>query len=312
MQLNILDQCPIPGGSSAGDALLNTIELAKRADQLGYHRYWLAEHHGTPGLACNSPEVLIGPVAAATSRIRVGSGGVMLPHYSPLKVAENFSMLSLLFPGRIDLGIGRAPGTSSQVAFALQRDRRQPAPEDFRQQLDELLGYVEKGPPVYLLGSSPQSALWAAELGLPYVFADFISPFNAALTAIYRERFRPSAMLAEPKVSVAVWALCADTEDEALRISASARMMLLLLFRGRLIPVPSVEKAMAFLAKEGVAIHSVPEGRRIITGTPERVRESIEGVAAEYGADEVFVVNIVHDPAARQRCYELLAPGRAN
>jgi luciferase family oxidoreductase group 1 len=231
----------------------------------------------------------------------------MLPHYSPLKVAENFAMLSSLFPGRIDLGIGRAPGTSSQVAFALQRDRRQRAPDDFRQQLDELLGYVDKGPPVYLLGSSPQSAVWAAELGLPYVFADFISPFNAAIAAVYRERFRPSTTLAEPKVSVAVWALCADSEDEALRISASARMMLLLLFRGRLIPVPPVEKAMAFLAKEGVAIHSVPEGRRIITGTPKRVRESIEGVAAEYGADEVFVVNIVHDPAARIRCYELIA-----
>src|SRR5689334_7151601 len=160
MQLNILDQCPIPEGSSAGDALRNTIELAKRADQLGYGRYWLAEHHGTPGLACNSPEVMIGPVAAATSRIRVGSGGVMLPHYSPLKVAENFSMLSSLFPGRIDLGIGRAPGTSAQVAFKLQRDRRQPAPDDFRQQLDELLGYLDQGPPVSLLGSSAQSAVW--------------------------------------------------------------------------------------------------------------------------------------------------------
>ena len=250
---------------------------------------------------------MIGPVAAATSRIRVGSGGVMLPHYSPLKVAENFSMLSALFPGRIDLGIGRAPGTSAQVAFALQRDRRQPAPDDFRQQLDELLGYLDKGPPVSLLGSSPQSAVWAAELGLPYVFADFINPGGAAMAAYYREHFRPSATLAEPKVSVAVWALCAETDEEALRISSSARMMLLHLFRGRLIPVPSVEKAMAFLANEGVPVASVPEGRRIITGSPERVRESIEAVAAEYGADEVFVVNIVHDPAARIRCYELIA-----
>jgi len=250
---------------------------------------------------------MIGPVAAATSRIRVGSGGVMLPHYSPLKVAENFSMLSALFPGRIDLGIGRAPGTSARIAFALQRDRRQAAPDDFRQQLDELLGYLDKGPPVSLLGSSPQSAVWAAELGLPYVFADFINPGGAAMAAYYREHFRPSATLAEPKVSVAVWALCAETEDEALRVSASARMMLLLLFRGRLIAVPSVEKAMAFLAKEGVPVGSVPEGRRIIAGDPEHVRKSIENAAAEYGADEVFVVNIVHDPAARIRCYELIA-----
>jgi luciferase family oxidoreductase group 1 len=307
LQLNILDQCPIPEGSTAGDALRNTIELAKRADQLGYGRYWLAEHHGTPGLACNSPEVMIGPVAQATSRIRVGSGGVMLPHYSPLKVAENFSMLSALFPGRIDLGIGRAPGTSAQIAFALQRDRRQPSPDDFRQQLDELLGYLDKGPPVSLLGSSAQSGVWAGELGLPYVFADFINPGGAAIASYYRDRFRPSSTLATPKTSVAVWALCAETDEEALRISSSARMMLLNLFRGRLIAVPSVEKATAFLANEGVPVASVPEGRRIITGSPEHVRQSIENVAAEYGADEVFVVNIVHDPAARIRCYELIA-----
>jgi len=237
----------------------------------------------------------------------VGSGGVMLPHYSPLKVAENFSMLSALFPGRIDLGIGRAPGTSAQVAFRLQRDRRQPAPDDFRQQLDELLGYLDKGPPVSLLGSSPQSAVWAAELGLPYVFADFINPGGAELAAHYREHFRESTTLAKPRTSVAVWALCAETDDEALRISSSARMMLLNLFRGRLIPVPSVEKAMAFLANEGVPVGTLPEGRRIITGSPEHVRESIERVAAEYGADEVFVVNIVHNPAARIHCYELIA-----
>jgi luciferase family oxidoreductase group 1 len=254
-------------------------------------------------------------VASATSQIRVGSGGVMLPHYSPLKVAENFSMLSALFPGRIDLGIGRAPGTSAQIAFALQRDRRQPSPDDFRDQMDELLGYFSRGlrelrfqaPEVSLLGSSPQSAVWAAELGLPYVFADFINPSGAPLAAHYRERFRPSSGLSKPKTSVAVWALCAETDEEALRISSSARMMLLNLFRGRLIPVPSVEKAMAYLAQEGVPVDAVPEGRRIITGSPGRVRASIQAVAAEYGADEVFVVNIVHDAAARLRCYELIA-----
>lgn len=147
---------------------------------------------------------MIGPVAAATSRIRVGSGGVMLPHYSPLKVAENFSMLSALFPGRIDLGIGRAPGTSAQIAFALQRDRRQASPDDFREQMDELLEYFGKGlrelrfqsPEVSLLGSSAQSAVWAAELGLPYVFADFINPGGAAMAAYYRQHFHPSAALA--------------------------------------------------------------------------------------------------------------------
>jgi len=304
--LNILDQCPIAEGSDAGDALRNTLELARAADQLGYGRYWLAEHHGTPGLACNSPEVMIGPVASVTSSIRVGSGGIMLPHYSPLKVAESFTMLNALFPGRIDLGIGRAPGTSAKIAFALQRDRRQPSPDDFREQMDELLGYKQI-PEVSLLGSSAQSAVWAAELGLPYVFADFIHPGGEAITEYYRQHFRPSPTLREPRVSVAVWALASDTDEEALRVSASARMMLLSLFRGRLIPVPSVEKALAFLAHENVPIETLPAGRRIITGSPERVRESLEMVAKDYGADEVFVVNIAHDPAARLRCYELIA-----
>jgi luciferase family oxidoreductase group 1 len=310
--ISILDQCPIPEGSSAGDALRNTIELARLADSLGYQRYWLAEHHGTPGLACTSPEVMIGPVAAATSRIRVGSGGVMLPHYSPLKVAETFSMLSGLFPHRIDLGVGRAPGTSARVAFALQRDRRHPAPDDFREQLQELLGYFAPGggfhrPELALLGSSPQSAIWAAELGLQYVFADFINPDGAPLAAYYREHFRPSEALLEPRVSVAAWALCAETPEEALRLSASARMMLLLLFRGQLIPVPPVEKALAFLKHEGVPVATVPTGRRIITGDPDTVCAALKALAADYAADEVFVVNILHDQAKRLRGYELIA-----
>lgn len=161
LTLSILDQSPIPEGSTRGDALRNTVELARLADLLGYRRYWVAEHHGTPGLACASPEVIIGPIAAATSRIRVGSGGVMLPHYSPLKVAETFGMLGSLFRGRIDLGIGRAAGTSPNIAFALQRDRRQAAPDDFIDQLAELLGYLKQpdSPEPWLLGSSPQSAI---------------------------------------------------------------------------------------------------------------------------------------------------------
>src|SRR6478609_7114856 len=243
-KLSVLDQSPIPAGSTAGDALRNSLDLARLADRLGYHRYWLAEHHGTPGLACNSPEVMIGPVAAATRRIRIGSGGVMLPHYSPLKVAENFSMLSGLYPGRIDLGIGRAAGTSSRVAFALQRDRRQPAPDDFREQLDELLAYAAKfeKPEPWLLGSSMQSAMWAAELGLPYAFADFINPDGAAIAAEYRRLFTPSRWGQKPRTTVAAWVICADTDEAALKISASMRMMSVQLFRGRPIRVPPVEE----------------------------------------------------------------------
>jgi len=310
-RLSVLDQSPIPVGSTAGDALRNTLDLARLADRMAYHRYWLAEHHGTPGLACNSPEVMIGPVAAATSRIRVGSGGIMLPHYSPLKVYESFSMLSGLYPGRIDLGLGRAPGTSSRVAHALQRDRRQPLPDDFREQLDELLGYIKNGEPEpYLLGSSPQSAVWAAELGLPYVFADFINPAGEPYAAFYREHFVPSGRQhapLKPEVAVCAWAVCAETTAEAVRLSASARMMMLQLFRGRLIAVPPVAEALQFLAHEGAPLEELPAHRRMIAGDPATVRAALEELARDYNADEVFVVNILYSHAARLRSYELLA-----
>jgi luciferase family oxidoreductase group 1 len=314
--LSVLDQSPIPAGSTEGDALRNSLELARLADRLGYHRYWFAEHHGTPGLACHSPEVMIGPAAAATSRIRVGSGGVMLPHYSPLKVAESFLMLSGLYPGRIDLGLGRAAGTSAKVAHALQRDRRYPPPDDFHEHLVELLGYLDgpldrqrdgQRPEPYLLGSSPQSAIWAAELGLPYVFADFINPAGEPFAAFYRQHFVPSTHGAQPRVSVCAWAVCAETDEEAQRISASARMMMLLLFRGQLIPVPPVEQALEFLRHEGVPMQTLPVHRRIIAGAPSTVRKALESLAGDYGADEVFVVNILYDHAARLRSYELLA-----
>jgi len=323
--LSILDQSPIPEGSSAGDALRNTIDLARLADGLGYKRYWVAEHHGTSGLACNSPEALIGPIAAATSNLRVGSGGIMLPHYSPLKVAETFSMLSGLFPGRIDLGIGRAAGTSPVVAFALQRDRRQNAPNDFPEQLDELLALLAnrplpdkrfaklvslhfESPEVSLLGSSQDSCVWAAELGLPYVFADFINPQGAPMARYYREHFHPSELLQQPRTSIAVWAICAETDAEAERLSLSFRMVMInLLFRGKTGPVPTVERAERLLAEEGLIYSQTPPGRRISAGTPEHVRSAIEAVAQDYAADEVFIVNIMHSHMARRRSYELIA-----
>src|SRR4051794_12034460 len=224
MRLSVLDQSPISEGSTGAEAIHNTLDLVRLTDELGYHRYWLAEHHGTPMLACASPEALIGPAALGSSRIRVGSGGVMLPHYSPVKVAETFSILAALAPDRIDLGLGRAPGTDQLTALALQRDRRQPAPDDFPQQLVELLALLEdkmpadhpfarlaailpglpERPSPWLLGSSPQSAIWAAELGLPYSFADFINPEGAAIAADYRSRFVESGRAPESTVSVGV------------------------------------------------------------------------------------------------------------
>ena len=308
LRLSVLDQSPIPQGQSIGDALRNTIELARVADEAGYHRYWLAEHHSAAALACSSPEVMIGPVASATQRMRVGSGGVMLPHYSPLKVAESFLMLAGLYPDRIDLGLGRAPGTTGRVARLLQRDRRTPPPDDFPDQLDELLTYLKDSTlEPALLGSSQDSSIWAAERGLPYVFADFINPSGEPYTAFYRDRFQASPRLAESRTSVCVWAICAETDDEAMRLSMSARMMLLSLFRGRSIPVPTVLQAEEFLAQEGVPAWTLPGGRRLLTGAPQNLRRAIETVAFGYGAQEVFIVNILYDHEARMKSYRLLA-----
>ena len=324
--LSVLDQSPISEGSTGADALRNSVDLARHAEALGYQRYWVAEHHGTPALACASPEVLIAAIAAATTTMRVGSGGVMLPHYSPLKVAETFTMLAALNPGRIDLGLGRAAGTDPTTAFALQRDRRQAAPDDFPAQLFELMAYLDdemppdhpfarlsllpgrpETPELWLLGSSPQSGIWAAELGLPYAFADFINPNGAEIARRYRETFEPSKSRAAPRTAVAVWALCAGTDEEARRLAASSRMMFTLFFRGQLIPIPPVEKAVLFLEQQPAGPDPMPNGRRAIIGSPETVRRGIEEVAAQYEASEVMVVTITYDHEARRRSYELIA-----
>ena len=326
LRLSVLDQSPIAEGTTGAQALHNSVDLARLTDELGYHRYWVAEHHGTPALACASPEVLMGRIAAATQHLRVGSGGIMLPHYSPLKVAETFSMLSALFPDRIDLGIGRAPGTDAQVAFALQRDRRQRAPHDFPEQLDELLAYLaDRMPPdhpfarlaalpgrphvpePWLLGSSPQSGIWAAQLGLPYVFADFINPAGAEIAARYREDFVGSESMAAPRLMVAAWAICAATDAEAQAMAASFRMMMALLHRGQLIAVPPVEQAVRFHAEQNEPLNIMPAGRRAIVGSPSTVRAGIEALAHEYGTEEVMIVNIMYDHAARRRSYELIS-----
>ncbi len=294
---------------------------------LGYTRYWVAEHHGGPMLAGPSPEVLIGPIASATEHIRVGSGGVMLPHYSPLKVAESFTILAALYPGRIDLGLGRAAGTDPLTTFALQRDRRQAAPDDFPQQLAELLAYLEDAlpedhpfrhlaktlpgrpelPVPWLLGSSAQSAIWAGELGLRYAFADFINPQGAEIAQLYRERFQPVRDLQAQRTAVAAWVLCAPTDDEAQFLATSSRMTFTLLRRNQLIAVPPPEKAVAFLESEGKQPNGDRPGRRGIIGSPETVRAGIEALAAEYQADEVIVVTITYDHQVRRRSYELLA-----
>ncbi len=327
LTLSVLDQSPISEGSSGAEALHNTIDLARLCESLGYARYWVAEHHGTPSLACASPEVVVGAIGAATSHIRIGSGGVMLPHYSPLKVAETWSILSALHPGRVDLGLGRAAGTDPRTAFALQRDRRQAAPDDFPAQLVELIGYLDDDlpadhpfrhlsllpgrpgkPELWLLGSSPQSGEWAAELGLPYAFADFINAGGAEIVRTYRSNFTPARSIQQPKSIVSVWVTCAETDEEARAISSSARMMFKLLMRGQLIPVPPIEKALAYLESEPArGSSSGGRRRRNLVGSPSTVRRQIEAAADEYGAEEVMIVTMTFKHEDRRRSYELIA-----
>jgi len=323
--LSVLDQSPIPEGSTSADALANTLDLARLCDGLGYHRYWLAEHHASPGVAGAAPEALIGPVALQTRHMRIGSGGIMLPHYSPFKVAETFRLLAALAPGRIDLGLGRAPGTDGRTAFALQRDRSRMMPNEFPEQLAELLAYLgnsmpedhafaslgqtlpsggQGAPAPWLLGSSMDSAIWAAETGLPYCFADFINSDGAAMTQVYRRRFQPSPWLKEPYVAVALWAIAAPSREEAEMLAAPAAMMFHFLFQGQLIPVPSVDQALDWQRNTGGGMR---RNRRQALGTPQQVRGELDEAARLYGADEVFLVNIMHDHQTRRRSYALIA-----
>jgi luciferase family oxidoreductase group 1 len=327
LTLSVLDQSPIPQGTSPSEALANTVELAQLAERLGYRRYWLAEHHATAGLAGSAPEVLIAHVAAHTSTIRVGSGGVMLPHYSPLKVVEQFRVLHALHPGRIDLGLGRAPGSDSLTALALQRDRKSAPADDFGNQMAELMAWLDGGfpdghpfrpvtatpvtpggPELWLLSSSGYSAMAAATFGVAFCFAHFINPEAAEQSmALYREHFKPSATLDQPRASLAVSVICADTDEEAERLAASIRLWRLRLLQGDPGPVPPVEEALAY-GYTGDQRRRLDAGRsRLVVGGPDRVAERLHQMAESYGVDEIMAVTITHDHAARLHSYELLA-----
>ena len=324
IRLSVLDQSPIREGGSGGEALRNSIDLAKRADSLGYHRFWMAEHHATPALASASPEIMLAAIGAETQTIRLGTGGIMLPHYSPFKIAESFSMLSGLFPGRIDLGLGRAPGSDQLTAYALQQDRRARAALAFPEQLVELLGYFDRSlpadhpfrnlaymlpggdaaPDIWVLGSSPDSAALAGALGLPYCIADFIAGEAPHLADRYRDAFRPSSRLTEPEVMVACWAVAADDADHARWLAGPSRMLLAHLMRGNLIAVPSPERAADWLRDNPAPS---PTGRVPITGTAAQCRAAIEAKASLYGAQEIMLVNILHGHDDRMESYRLIA-----
>ena len=339
LRLSVLDQSPVRDGQTPGEAIRETLDLARAADRLGYHRYWLAEHHSTSGLADAAPEILIAAVAAGTRRIRVGSGGVMLTHYSPLKVAEQFRMLETLHPGRIDLGIGRAPGSDARTALALRRGGQAPAgpavPDPwaesevsrFPEQVGDLIGFLTDGlppdhrfagvrampagqsaPEIWLLGSTDSSAACAAHFGTAFSFAHFINADGgAAVTRAYVRAFRPSPTLGAPQASAAVFAVCADTEAEAERLSRSRDLFIVRLYTGRAGPYPSVEEAERYPYSPRELAIVEHARRRTVAGTPEQVRARLLALSAEYGVAELVVVTITHDPKARLRSYELLA-----
>jgi luciferase family oxidoreductase group 1 len=327
VRLSVLDQSPVPQGFTPADALRNSIELAKHVERLGYHRYWMSEHHAMELLACTAPEVLLARIGAETTRIRIGSGGIMLPHYSAYKVAEVFRTLHALYPDRVDLGIGRAPGGGPLEAHALRRERRQRASDDFADQLAELLMFLHGdfpaehpfsqltvspempgGPEVWLLGSSKWSAEAAAQFGLPYSFAHFFSPVHTrAAIEHYTESFRGSGHTVQPRKSVAVGVLCAETEEEAELLMASPRLLMRRIRSGDRRPVPRPEEALRELQRQGPVPMEEGEWPRYFYGTPERVHAQLAAFAGALDLNEVIAVTIVHDHAARLRSYELLA-----
>jgi luciferase family oxidoreductase group 1 len=324
MRLSVLDQSPIAEGMSGGQALRNSLELARLVDALGYHRFWMAEHHASPALASASPELMLAAIGRETSQIRIGTGGVMLPHYSPFKVAESFSMLAGLFPGRVDLGLGRAPGSDQLTAYALQQDRRTRTQLEFPQQLAELMAYFdgslpedhpfrhlsgtlpggEETPDIWVLGSSTDSADLAGAAGLPYCIADFIGGEMPALADRYRQVFRPSARATAPTVMVACWTVAAEDAERAVWLSGPSRMMLAHLMQGKLIAVPSPERAANWLRDNPVPM---PTTRKPVTGSAAECREQLLAKARLYGADELILVNILHDHQDRLESYRLIA-----
>lgn len=332
MRLSVLDQSPIRTDGSAAAAFAETIALAKATEALGYHRYWVAEHHNTNSFAGSAPEILIAKLATETTRMRIGSGGVMLTHYSPLKVAEQFRVLEILSPGRIDLGVGRAPGSDQRTAAALQAGPQGWGIDAFPSQVNLLKQYLDDAagiapfpadhpyrgihatplgdtrPEMWLLGSGLHSAIYAAELGLPFSHAHFISPEGSEdACAAYRERFKPSSWCARPTLSMGVAALAAETEEEARRLCLSRNLWVVRLLTGRPIAFPSPEEASdyPYSAEESALLKTV--NARSIVGTPEQVRARLLALAERHDAEELVVVTITYDYASRLRSYELLA-----
>ena len=326
-QLSVLDLVPVTEGSTPADALAASTELVRHVEKLGYKRHWVAEHHNMAGIASSAPAVVIAHLAASSETIRVGSGGVMLPNHQPLVVAEQFGTLDALHPGRIDLGIGRAPGTDQMTAAALRRSMDPLSDEDLPKQLGELLGFFSgewasghpysnitavpgqgNQPEIWLLGSSGYTAQVAGLMGMPYSFAHHFSAQNT-LPAIelYRKRFEPSEYLAEPRVMVAVGVICAETDEQARWLAGPSRLAFSRLRSGRPGRFPSPEEAAAhdFTPDEESVISSIAKGH--ILGSPETVKARLDELVEATGADELMISTMVYDPADRLRSYDLVA-----
>ena len=321
--LSVLDLSPVAAGTTAGQALRQTTQLARRAEELGYRRFWVAEHHNMPAIASSAPAVLIAHLAASTESIRVGSGGVMLPNHAPLVVAEQFGTLEALHPGRVDLGIGRAPGTDQRTALALRRTVEGLSAEQFPEELVSLIGLFSgddeetpmlampgRGdmPAIWLLGSSGYSAQLAGYLGLPFSFAHHFSAANTEpALAAYRATFRPSQWLEQPYAMVAVAAICADTDERAQWLSGPAALSFLRLRAGHPMPLATPEEAAAYpfssldreMARQRFADQAI--------GSPETVERQLSGLLARTGADELMVTTQVYDIGDRIHSLELIA-----
>lgn len=326
-RLSVLDQSTASQGRTQDEAIRETLALARHCEALGYHRYWVSEHHNTGNIVGTAPEILMAAIAATTTRIRIGSAGVMLPHYSALKVAEQFRVLEALAPGRIDLGVGRAPGSDQRTAFALNPNAN--AHEDFPQQVYDLQAWVSgaplperhpfrtiqahptgpTSPGLWILGSSDYGAQLAAHFGLPYAFAWFFTEGQGCeeALALYRQNYRPSERYPQPQATICVWALAAETQDEALRLAASrehSRILRELGIREALLP-PNEALAYPYTQAQLAAIEKMR--RRAFVGTSGQVKAKLTELAEKLGLDELVVVTWTHDPVPRHRSYELLA-----
>jgi luciferase family oxidoreductase group 1 len=324
--LSVLDLSPVAAGSTAAQALRNTLDLARLADRLGYTRYWVAEHHNMPAIASSAPEIMIGQIAGVTQSLRVGSGGIMLPNHAPLMVAERFKVLEALYPGRIDLGLGRAPGTDPATSYALRRRQGISEEDDFIDRFNELMLLESRGfpeghpfakvrampadvplPPIFLLGSSDYSAQLAGHIGAAFAFAHHFATFDAGeAMRLYRETFKPSPAHAKPYAILATHVVCAETDEDADRLARTVDLNIVRRAKGEYLPLASPEEAAAYDYSPADKARIAQNRQRVSVGSPATVRGKLAPLIEATQAQELMVTTMIHDHAARKRSYELL------